>query len=237
MVVNTDAAIAGIVVGVVILVISCVRLWLSDAIMHYVTAALAGIALGALVFVLRPIAYIAGVGLYPSIYAVCGILLWMVLARVFAERVVEKKAEAPTSGWLTLTRVACIALLLGFAIGAGAGSYDAIIALSLIGAPLLAIEAGATFALLHFEGRRLMRSLMLASLVAVLPLVAIIALGSLVLNVHPDVSSALVFIVSGLLLMGTMSSSLDVLRRRSWTELGVLALGPIIFFILLGMTA
>jgi len=236
MVVNTDAAIAGIVVGVVILVISCIRLWLADSILHYVTAALAGIALGALVFVLRPIAYIAGVGLYPSIYAVCGILLWMLLARVFAERVVEDN-QAPASGWLSLARVACIALMLGFAIGAGAGSRDAIIALSLIGAPLLAIEAGATFALLHFEGRRLMRSLMLASLVAVLPLAAIVAIGSLVLNVHPDISSALVFIVSGLLLMGAMSSALDVLRRRSWVELGVLALGPVVFFVLLGMNA
>lgn len=231
MVVNTSAAIAGIIVGVIVLVISCIRLWLSDGVQHYVNAALAGIALGALAFVLRPIGYIAGVGMGPGIYAVVGILLWMALTRIFAERVVEKKAEEPTSGWLSLARIACIALLFGFALGT-AGGTDALMALPLIAAPVLAIEAGTTFALLHFEGRRVMRSLMLASLVAVLPLVAVLAIGSLVLNVHPDVSSALIFTVSGMFFIGAASSCLDVLRRRSWAELGILTLCSVVIFMI-----
>jgi branched-subunit amino acid transport protein AzlD len=187
-----------------------------------------GFVLGCLVIFLLPSVYTMSASV--AFFTVIGMLLVPLLHLLLVERQSEnKKVRHPLAGLLSWARVALLALLYGDVVAMlGVQTWD-IVLFSFIAFFALLPEIQGVYSLLHYEGAKKNRAAIIASFIGFLPILAALAVGTLVLVMMRDLAAPFVGLAVGTMLYMVIGDRIaDSLRRQDWIEIALSMIGAAI---------
>jgi len=145
-----------------------------------------------------------------------------------------RRVTTPMAGLLSGARVAIIGLVYGAAVSLLGSDVFTVVIFGAAAFFVLAAESLDVYTLLHFEGTRKSRVLLLTGPLALMPLIATLIVGSVLFVVLPELSLPFVGFAAGTMLYSSVADRIhEALRKRSWVEIGLAVLGASIASLIL----